>query len=156
MRLLFIFCLICSFATAQKHYQKNYFDNGNIKSAGWIENGKKVKYWRTYYENGNLKSEGHFKNNVRTKFWKLYSSNGVKESEGHFKNGKKIKWWVFYDRNGKVNHKCQLSNNKKNGYCLMYKDEELTSAAKYSLGKKIKEWTDLKSFKKENKLSDLY
>jgi len=37
----------------------------------------------------------------------------------------------------------------------MYKNEKLTSAVKYSKGERIKEWTDLKSFKKENKLSDL-
>ena len=37
----------------------------------------------------------------------------------------------------------------------MYKNEELISASKYSKGKKLKEWTDLKSFKRDNKLSDL-
>jgi len=94
MRLVIILSLICSFAVAQKHYQKNYFENGNLKSAGWIENGKKVKYWRTYYKNGTLKTEGHFKNNLPTKYWKHYSSDGTIESEGHFKNGKKIKEWT--------------------------------------------------------------
>jgi hypothetical protein len=37
----------------------------------------------------------------------------------------------------------------------MYKNEELVSASKYLKGKKLKVWTDLKSFKKDNKLSDL-
>ena len=37
----------------------------------------------------------------------------------------------------------------------MYKNEALISAVKFKAGQKIKEWTDLKSFKKENKLSDL-
>ena len=37
----------------------------------------------------------------------------------------------------------------------MYKNEKLVSAVKYTKGKRIKEWTDLESFKKENKLSDL-
>jgi len=37
----------------------------------------------------------------------------------------------------------------------MYKNEKLSSALKYFKGEKNKEWTDLKAFKKENKLSDL-
>jgi hypothetical protein len=37
----------------------------------------------------------------------------------------------------------------------MYHKEELVSAAKFSEGQKIKVWTDLASFKRENNLSDL-
>ena len=37
----------------------------------------------------------------------------------------------------------------------MYQNEKLTAAAKFSKGKKIKEWTDLESFQKENNISDL-
>ena len=75
--------------------------------------------------------------------------------EGSYVNGKKSNWWLFYDSNEKVNHRCQLKNNQKNGFCLMYTNEKLTSAVKFSNGKKIKEWTDLASFKKENNLNDL-
>ena len=68
---------------------------------------------------------------------------------------KKINWWLFYDEQERINHKCQLKNNQKNGFCLMYKNEKLISAVKYKAGRKIKEWTDLKSFKEENSLSNL-
>ena len=78
-----------------------------------------------------------------------------KIKEGHFSDGTKHKWWLFYDDMGHVNHKCQLKNNRKNGYCVMYEMEKLVKASKYKEGKKIKEWTDFSSFKKENKLSDL-
>ena len=80
---------------------------------------------------------------------------GLLQKEGHYIEGEKINWWLFYDSKEQINHKCQLKNNIKSGYCLMYKNNKLTSAAKFSAGKKIKEWTDLASFKKENKLSDL-
>ncbi|MCB4799144.1 toxin-antitoxin system YwqK family antitoxin [Neotamlana laminarinivorans] len=156
MRFIVFICLICNIALAQKHYQRNYFDNGKLKSCGWLDSSKnKIGYWKTFYSNGKLKEGGHFKNNMRAKFWVFYNQEGKKTSEGHFKNNQKIDWWVFYDENGNINHKCQLKNNKKNGYCLMYKNKKLISAAKYSLGKKIKEWTDFKSFTKENSLSDL-
>tara|TARA_R110002049_G_scaffold122465_2_gene277297 strand:+ start:7437 stop:7613 length:177 start_codon:yes stop_codon:yes gene_type:complete len=55
----------------------------------------------------------------------------------------------------KANHKCQLENNQKNGYCLMYKNEKIVSAAKYKSEKKIKTWTNFKAFRKENNLLDL-
>ena len=36
---------------AQKVYQKNYFDNGKIKSEGWIENDKKEKFRFLKFQN---------------------------------------------------------------------------------------------------------
>ncbi|WP_233783183.1 toxin-antitoxin system YwqK family antitoxin [Flavivirga eckloniae] len=142
-------------ASAQDVYKKNYDDGGNLISEGWISNNQKVKYWTFYYPNGIVKKEGHFHQDKPIKYWYFYAVNGNKKSEGHFVNGKKNNWWLFYDDMEKINHKCQLKNNQKNGYCLMYKNEKLVSARKYKDGKKIKEWTDFKSFRKENKLSDL-
>ena len=155
MKVLLVFLFICNLALGQKNYQKNYFDNGSLASEGWIESGKKVRYWKFYHDNGNLKSEGHYNNNLAHKFWKYYRYNGTKQSEGHVINGKKTKWWVFYDELENVNHKCQLKDGVKDGYCLRYKNNKLVKAEKYANGKKINEWTDYRSFRKENKLSDL-
>jgi antitoxin component YwqK of YwqJK toxin-antitoxin module len=127
-----LFILVLSFySSAQNDYQKNYFDNGTLASEGWLNGNQKADYWKFYYENGPL------------------------ESEGHYVNDSKNKWWLFYDSEEKINHKCQLKNNIKNGYCLMYKNEKLISAVKFSERKKIREWIEFASFKKENKLSDL-
>lgn len=112
-------------------------------------------YHKYYYDSGQLKSQGWKKGKVRTDYWFFYRKNGTIEKEGHYRDGKMADWWLFYDETGVLNHKCQLSGGKKNGYCLKYMDDKLTSAVKYSKGKRIKEWHDLKSFKKENKLSDL-
>ena len=105
--------------------------------------------------NGNLQKEGRYKNNKETKYWYFYRADKSKEKEGHFLNGKQDKWWLYYDDMGHINHKCQLKNNEKNGYCLIYDQEKIVKASKYKDGKKIKEWKDLESFKKDNKLSDL-
>lgn len=139
----------------QKVYQKNYFDNGKIKSEGWIENDKKEKYWVFYYKNGNIKEKGHYKNGLRNKYWYFYNRDTSKDKEGHFVNGLKNKWWLFYDNDGNVNHKCQLKNNRKDGYCLIYRNRKLVKASKFENGKKIKEWKDFSSFKRENNLNDL-
>lgn len=53
-----------------------------------------------------------------------------------------------------IKHKYQLKDNQKNGYCFLYKNNKIVKAEKYKAGQKIKEWTDMKSFRKENKLSD--
>ena len=68
---------------------------------------------------------------------------------------KKNAWWIFYDNMERVILKCQFKNNIKNGYCLTYKNEKLVLTSKYISGKKTKEWTSIKAFKKENNLLDL-
>lgn len=151
---LFLFCLSTNIIS-QKKYYKAYYKNGQLKETGWILNANKTDYWKFYYKNGTLKKEGHFKDNLETKYWYFYSLNSSLEQEGHFKKGKKNNWWLFYDKKGFVNHKCQLKNNQKDGYCLIYKKKKLIKASKFKEGKKIKEWTDFSSFKKENNLNDL-
>ncbi len=138
-----------------KSYSKEYYSNGNIKAEGWLRNAIKEGYWKFYYRNGSLKKEGHISNDKPINYWYFYREDGTRESEGHFSKGIKHMWWLFYDDGENIYHKCQLKNNKKDGYCFRYTNEKLVKAEKYKAGKKIKEWTDFKSFKKENKLSDL-
>lgn len=153
---LFLFLFFISFIVfPQKTYQKKYFSNGSLKEEGWLEDSIKTNYWKYYYRNGQLKKEGNYKENLSIKYWYFYRQNGTLEKEGHFIRGKKSKWWLFYDIKGYVNHKCQLKNNQRNGYCLRYNRQKLVKAEKYQKDKKIKEWTDLESFKKENSLFDL-
>jgi antitoxin component YwqK of YwqJK toxin-antitoxin module len=140
---------------SQKKYQKEYYKNGQLKQEGWVLNNHKIDYWKFFYKNGNLKKEGLFKDNLETKYWYFYSENSIKEKEGHFIEGQQNDWWLFYDKKGHVIHKCQLKNNQKNGYCLIYQEGTLIKASKFKKGKKINEWKDFSSFKKENSLSDL-
>ena len=140
---------------ADKKYVREYYASGELKAEGWMHQNVKDGFWKFYHQTKKISEQGHFKANKREKYWYFYTTNGKLEKEGHFKADKKTDWWLFYDTTGKVNHKCQLANNLKNGYCLKYKNETLTSAEKYKNGKKIKEWHSLRSFKKENNLSDL-
>lgn len=158
LKQLFFLCLCCLSVSGfcqKKQYSKIYYNNGNLKEEGWIEQEQKTGYWKFYYKNGTLKKAGHFKDNLETKYWYFYRRDASKEKEGHYEKGKQNKWWLFYDNMGHINHKCQLKDNQKNGYCLMYKMKKLIRAEKYRQGKKINEWTDFKSFRRENNLSDL-
>ncbi len=155
---IFIFTLLLSFSTtlfSQKKYKKVYYKNGNLKTEGWTIKNTKIDYWKSYYKNGNLKEEGRYKNGKKIKYWYFYTQNSTIEKEGHFKEGNKNNWWLFYDKNGNINHKCQLKDNQKNGYCLIYRKQKIVKASKFAAGKKIKEWTDLSSFREENSLNDL-
>jgi antitoxin component YwqK of YwqJK toxin-antitoxin module len=159
--LIFFFSSITSLADPgeivelENIYSKEYYSNGSLKAEGWIVDSKKEGYWKFYYRNGQLEKEGHLSKDKPTKYWYFYRDNGLLESEGHYDSGTKTNWWLFYDATEKLNHKCQLKNGQKNGYCFIYTDDKIVKAAQFKDGKKTKEWTDLKSFKKDNKLSDL-
>lgn len=140
---------------SQKQYHKVFYKNGQIKEEGQQNGDKKTAFWKYYYKNGNIKKEGRFTDNLETNYWYFYSKFATKEKEGHFIKGIKTNWWLFYDSNGDISHKCQLKNNQKNGYCLIYKKRKLVKASKYKNDKKIQEWTDFSSFRKENSLNDL-
>ncbi len=152
---LLFFSLFYLSCFGQKKYHKEFYSNGQLKLEGWLDQGKKTAYWKFYYKNGVIKKQGHYKNDLPVNYWYFYRKNSSKEKEGHFIDGKQNKWWLYYDSRGYVNHKCQLKNDKKNGYCLLYKKNKLVKAVKFKDGKKINEWTDFSSFKKENDLKDL-
>ena len=153
--LIVCFLLFCSSYAQDKTYSKTYHDDGKLASEGWLRFNVPTDYWKFYYKNGKVSEQGSYKYGKRDRYWYFYDENRVRTQEGHYENGKKINWWLFYDQKGRINHKCQLNKGVKNGYCLKYMDEKLTSAEKYSNGKKIKEWTNFRDFTRENSLSDL-
>lgn len=113
-----------------------------------------LAYHKDFYKNGILKSQGWKTGIDKTGYWYFYRKTGQLEKEGHFRKDKMTNWWIFYGINSLVNHKCQLTAGKKNGYCLKYTNNKLSAAVKYANGNKIREWHDLNSFNRDNKLSD--
>lgn len=157
MKALLFLTLVLSIGNLadEKNYDKTYYDNGNLKSEGWLRYNVKTDYWKFYHENGKISEQGHYKYGKREKYWYFYNKNRVRTKEGHYSKDEQVDWWLFYDPQGRINHKCQLDMGVKNGYCLKYKDEKLTSAELYSNGEKVREWTNFAAFTKENSLSDL-
>jgi len=152
-----VFCLFLNIKEKEyATYHKEFYKTGKTKSEGWLKNNIKTGYWKFYHENGVISEQGHYYNGKKEDYWYFYNKHNVCIKEGNYENGQMIKWWLFYDLKGTIAHKCQLTNGVKNGYCLKYKNKKITAAVRYSNGKRIKEWTSFSSFKKENKLSDLY
>ncbi|WP_075340412.1 toxin-antitoxin system YwqK family antitoxin [Tenacibaculum agarivorans] len=154
-KFLLLFLFVSIIGIAQKVYQKNYYPDGSIQEEGWIKDNVKHDFWKFYYQNGKIKEKGHYKNGLKHKYWYFYRENSSKIKEGHYVNGIENKWWSYFNKDGQLIHKCQLRDNKKNGYCLVYKQNKLVKASKFVNDKKIKEWTDFSSFKRENNLNDL-
>lgn len=133
IKIFYIFIISVLFGNqSPKTYQKTYFDNGNIKSEGWIQNNLKTDYWFYYYENGR------------------------KKEEGHYKNDKKTKWWVFYDVNEEVVKKSKFENDKMDGLTIIYYKGNIIRAEKFLKGEKVKQWDSLSEFKKDNSISYNY
>ncbi len=133
-----------------KSYTKDYYSNGKIKSEGWSLGTKKIKYWKFYHPNGRLASKGHFTNNQKTGYWYFFREDGSLDREGHYINNAAEKWWIFYDIAGRNKEKVELQNNQRNGYCLIYEGRKLIRVKKYNNNAIIGEWTDKKSFKRDN------
>ena len=126
-KLFSIFIFLTSFGISDtKIYVKNYYPNKNLKEEGWMLNDKKTDYWFYYYE------------------------NGLKKEEGHYNNNQKTNWWVYYNEKQLVIKKCEYKTNKLNGITIVYYKGEITKAEKYTNGKKVKTWTNLEEFKKDN------
>jgi antitoxin component YwqK of YwqJK toxin-antitoxin module len=113
-------------ASAQRTYNKTYFNNGKIQSEGWMSQNQKVDYWFYYYE------------------------NGTKKEEGHYQANKKCKWWIFYNPNKEIDKKSEFDNDQLNGFSIFYKKNKIIRAEKYVMGKKTKEWNSISEFKKDN------
>ena len=154
----FLFLLLIPFGSLQEsnddRYYKDFYMDGTLKEEGWKESEKKIGYWYFYHTNGKIASQGNFKNNKKDGYWYFYNAKSKKIKEGHFKKNNAENWWIIYDiadaSTNKIVRKYQFRNNKKNGFCLLYKNNELFKAEKYMDDEKIGEWTSIQSFKRDN------
>lgn len=63
---------------------------------------------------------------------------------------KKASWWIFYDEKQIVTKKCEYKKDKLNGISILYDQGQIIKAEKYIDGKKIKTWTSIEEYKKDN------
>jgi antitoxin component YwqK of YwqJK toxin-antitoxin module len=60
-------------ANAEKHgYWEEYYENDNLCSIGYYNNGKHHGCWKRYWYNGNLCYIGNFVNDKRSGYWETY------------------------------------------------------------------------------------
>ncbi len=137
-------------AQAQLTYTKQLNPYHTVIAEGWLNaNNQKIKYWKYYHDNGKVKEAGHYTNGKKTNYWYTYDALGNTISEGHYTNDKKTSWWIYYSNN-KVLCKTEYYEDNRNGYSLVYNNNDVVRIEQYKDNKKIKEWTDKASFKRDN------
>ena len=83
--------------------QKDYYENGQLKITGRLNNdGLKDGVWTSYFENGQKNSESNFKAGINNGFSMIWYPNGNVRYFGDYTNGNKSGTWTFYNEEGKV------------------------------------------------------
>jgi hypothetical protein len=137
--------LLVFFVTPE--YSKTYYDNGVLKSEGWIINNMKEKYWYYYFKDGSIKSEGHFENDVKTDYWFFYNKKGDIVEQGNFDQGQKSGWWKIH--HGDTIEEVRYIKSNKEGLSIYRLKGKPVKAEFYRKNIKTHVWYSLKAFKKE-------
>ena len=64
---------------------KQYYDNGQLKATGFIQNGKKNGNAKLYYQNDKVKQEGQWKDDKQEGIWTYYYDDGTVSGKVNFK-----------------------------------------------------------------------
>jgi antitoxin component YwqK of YwqJK toxin-antitoxin module len=146
LALILFFCTIGQQPKPTAHYQKLFYNSGQLKASGWVQNQQKIKYCKEYNPYGSLIAEGHYQSNEKCKYWFFYHFNGKLKGEGHYQNGQKNDWWNSYDDEGILIEKCQYKDNELHGYRVLLSAAKPYKVEMYVQGKKVKEWTNYTRF----------
>ena len=147
MKIFTCLAIVLLMFSIKPEYSKTYYEDGVLKSEGWIIDMKKEKYWYFYHKNGRLKSKGHFRKNIKTGYWYFYNSNNKLTMEGSFENGKKSDWWKIYKSD--TIEEVKYKNSQKEGLSIYRISGKPVKAEFYVKGKRTHEWFSLKQFRKE-------
>ncbi len=122
-------------AACDDSVQKDYWDNGKLKSELRYENGKLNGECVWYTENGNLSAKANYKDDVLEGKYTRWHPNGKVASEEHYVGGVlegETKKW--YD-NGQLFQEGQYVGGMMDGqWFLFYPSGALAGKADYKLG----------------------
>jgi uncharacterized protein len=98
------------------------FHKGIIVGEGITdEEGIRDGLWKEYYINGQLKSIGLYDAGKRIDDWKFYYANGQLEQTGYYsKEGKPNGSWTWYYMTGDLSREESYSNGLRDGYSREY------------------------------------
>jgi len=144
-RVLVVLSVLSVLATS--NYSTQYYDNGNLKSQGWLKDNKKDKYWYFYFPDTKIKSEGHYNDGLKTGYWFIYDDDGKLNKEGFYKDNLKNGWWKLYQ--GDTVIEVKYKNSNKDGLSIYRVDDKPVKAEHFKNGLKTHVWTSLKQFRKD-------
>lgn len=121
-----------------------YYNNGQIKSAGYFENNVQTSTWKTFYYDGIIETEGELLEGKRYKQWNYYFPSGkIKEISNYNFKGELSGMLISYDEFGKKVSEADYINNKLNGrYLEFYYNGRIALEGYYNLGLKDSIWEE--------------
>jgi antitoxin component YwqK of YwqJK toxin-antitoxin module len=78
----------------------HYYENGNKRIEGAINQGKREGVWTFWFEHGSLWREVSYTKGTPDGLTKAYHENGMIFYQGNFLNGEKHGEWSFFDVEG--------------------------------------------------------
>ncbi|MDR3259058.1 MAG: dynamin family protein, partial [Fusobacteriaceae bacterium] len=120
--IIFIFSY---FAISRFSYktEKEYYENGKIKSEIRVSNKNLKRKFKFYYENGKLEKKGIIINNFYEGLCISYYDNGKNKIEANYKNGELDGKYKEFYHNGNIKLVGFMLNNKLSGEYKEYNDK---------------------------------
>lgn len=138
----------------KKTKEKEYYEDGKLKSVSETLSGIKHGYTTIYYENGNVKSKEHFENGVANGRQVSYFPNGAVESIANFSKGKQNGLSILYDSSGSMLSEITFENDLPNGYFRKYINGKKKSEGTFKDGRVVGKYTQYDSLM--NKIAVCY
>jgi uncharacterized protein len=122
---ILLFFSVCLYAqidseTNPDGYQRFYYENGQLSSEGYMENGRPNGYWKNYYPNGKIRSEGKRTNFELDSIWCFYDEEGFLSKKIQYKSGLKHGHSILYQNNKIEDSTVQIMISKE----LYYEDSK--------------------------------
>lgn len=129
-----------------------FYRNGFLSSEGLIdEKGLQQGVWKEFYSEGEIKSEGVYENGRKIGEWKYYHQNKTIEQIGSYNKGKPIGNWKWFYENGQLLRFETFEFGKLSGDFIEYNDKgEVILKGQFTDGEANGEWlivdNDIKEF----------
>ena len=115
------------------------FGNGQLRSQGFLKNGRPEGYWEDFNEDGTYFSKGNYKDGKPNGNFQFYHENGVLEEEGIFVLGIKEGNWKTYWDNGNLKRIGDWKKGKANGLFKFFNyHQKLLKVETWENGNKVK------------------
>ena len=156
MRKILIGIVVLSFiGCTQQEMTKEYWDNGNLKSEGFLNDTTKTGSWKYYDDgiDGRLISEGNYKEGEKDGLWKDYDydenvENDIVVWEGTYKNGYPEGVVKEYWDNGKISIETTWKDGQQNGsQTFYYRNGQIEQSGNYKDNLLVGIW---KTYHEEN------
>jgi len=117
---ILVFCIQLGINAQESKEQKVYYDSGQLKQVGMLENGIAQGDWKIYHENGKLKSSGEILDGKQDGEWKYYNTSGELTTVIPFVQGKESGVVKIYGSNGELKFEKSFEAGVETGESKQY------------------------------------